>query len=140
MRESGQGATYAEVRRWAVWLKTMTARDLAAVMGVTLEVAERGVKALLWHGICEDTGDTLSGPDGPERIISYVPLPAGPREHVTLTPPERIVGYTEILSPRGRQVSFRNGRARSSGVGTWRPGRQQQPSKKKVEREAAKKQ
>lgn len=135
-------ATYAEVRRWAVWLECFTARDLANAMGVNLEVGRRGVKALLWHGICEDTGDAVSGPEGPEAIISYVPLPPGPREHVTEVPPERIVGYTEILSRRGvGPVSRSNGRMRVSTPGLWRPGRSgPMPQKKKEAAEAEKRQ
>ena len=43
--------TYAEVRTWAIWLDRFTASDLADVMGVSYEVGQRGVNALLWHGI-----------------------------------------------------------------------------------------
>lgn len=81
-----QAVTYVEVRWWAVWLDKFTARDLADAMGVSLEVGERGVKALLWHGICEETGVVWEGPDGPERVIGYKPLPPGPRDAFTHTP------------------------------------------------------
>lgn len=101
------GVTYAEIRQTAVYLRLFTARDLAAVMRVDLEVGKRGVKALRWHGIIEPTGDfapTQNG-DGPEAIWRYKPLPPGPRIHHTKVPPERVVGYTEILSPRGVTVA-----------------------------------
>jgi hypothetical protein len=116
---------YAECRTWARWLGVFTASDLANVMGVSVEVGERGVTALLHHGICERTGEFLDGPDGElEEIIGYVPLPDGPSEHWTDIPPEIQVGYTEILSPRGVPVTLGvNTSGKSSRSGFWRPGR-----------------
>jgi hypothetical protein len=122
VREDGQGATYAEVRRWAVWLKMFTADDLAQAMGVSVAVGERGIKALLWHGICRDTGDTLPGSTGPQPLIEYVPLPERIYNREKVPPPERVVGYTELFGRRGFQVSLRQ-RGRESRTGTWRPGR-----------------
>jgi hypothetical protein len=130
VREDGQGATYAEVRRWAVWLKMFTADDLAQAMGVSVAVGERGIKALLWHGICRDTGDTLPGPDGPQALIEYVPLPERIYIREKVPPPERIVGYTELFGRRGFQVTLRQQSRRESRTGTWRPGRTQGPKEK----------
>src|SRR3954469_13212204 len=93
--------TYTEVRWWAIYLDTFTASDLADAMAVSRPVAQRFIRALLWHGICEDTGDELDGEYGSEPIISYVPLPPGPNEHETQTPVERLVGYTDVIEVRG---------------------------------------
>lgn len=129
--------TYNEVRWWAVWLDTFTARDLAQAMGVDLSWGERGVRALLWHGICEDTGEALEGPDGPEAIIHYKPIPPGPRVHPRETPPEIVVvreaGGDPLGVRRGMPVAMNGDRARRSRVGNWHPGRTQGPAKKKEE-------
>lgn len=100
------GVTYTEIRSWAVFLQHFTAHDLADALHASHEVGVRGIKALLWHGIIEPTGDELPGynGDGPQPIYRHKPLPRGPREHHTLVPPERMVGYTEILCPRGMPV------------------------------------
>lgn len=110
--------SYSEIRWWSRWLDTFTASDLADAMGVDLSMGRKGIKALLWHGICEDTGDMLDGPEGPEPIIHYIPLPPGPREHYTMVPPERMVGYTEILSPRGVVVRIRTDRDTRKNLST----------------------
>lgn len=102
--------TYAEIRTWARWLGSFTPSDLADAMGVDASVGERGVKALLWHGICQDSGVQVYDRSGEEPLIEYVPLPPGPREHATEVPPERLVGYTEVLSPRGMPVRIRTER------------------------------
>lgn len=135
-----QGAvTYDEIRTWARWLEFFTARDMADALGVSLEVGERAVKALLWHGICVDTGVRVNGPAGEEPLIRRLPLPKGPTVHPTQAPPEVVVrmemGGDPLRVPRGLPVGMRNG-GRQSGVGRWRPGRTQRPSKTKVEREA----
>lgn len=114
-----QRVTYDEVRAWAVWLRIFTASDLAEAMAVNVAVAERGIKALLWHGICYDTDDSFRG----ERIIAYVPLPPGPTEHETGTPPEIIVGYTDILTPRGITIRIRTERDMRKSLST--PGARQ---------------
>jgi hypothetical protein len=105
--------SYAEVRAWGVWLNVFTPSDLANAMGVDFSVGVKGCRAMEWHGIIENTGDEVPGPEGMEPIYSYVPLPPGPKEHLTLLPPEkdwRIGCYTEILSPRGMPVRIRTGR------------------------------
>lgn len=81
------GVTYNEIRWWAVWLDKFTAADLADAMGVNVEVGERGVRALLWHGICEHTGVEFDTPYGQMPVVSYKPLPPGPTHHPT-RPPE----------------------------------------------------
>lgn len=126
-------ATYSEVRWWAVWLDTFTASDLAQAMGVSYEVGRRGIKALLWHGIVLDTGDTIDGPEGPEQIITYKPLPPGPRFHPHETPPEIAVpGAYSLAPPRGRPVPANlNGASRRRVAST--PGQ----AKKLRDREAA---
>lgn len=122
---NGTGAvTYAEVRRWARWLDTFTATDLANALHADHAVAVRGVKALLHQGVCVDTGDTLDG----EQLIEYVPLPAGPREHFTEPPPEIVVpremGGDPLRVQRGVPVGMRV-RGKTSVSGQWRPGRTQ---------------
>lgn len=135
-----QAVTYAEVRAWARWLQAFTARDLASALHCSLPVAERGVKALLWNKVCLDTGDTLPGPDGPEALIEYVPIPPGPREHPTETPPEIVVareaGGDPLRQPRGMPVGAQR-LGMHSVTGQRRPGRRFQGVPKHV-REAAK--
>lgn len=132
MSDGAQGVTYAEVRRWAAWLMTFTARDLAGALHSSLEVGQRGVKALLHQRICEVISEDYPGPDGPERLIGYIPLPAGPREHYTETPPEILVprqmGGDPLRQPRGMPVGQQRF-GRSSVAGQWRPGRRQGPSR-----------
>jgi hypothetical protein len=98
--------TYDEIRWWAIYLDTFTASDLADAMGVDVSFGEKGVKALLWHGICEDTGEELDGPFGlPERVISYIPLPPGPKEHETKPPEWRSTpGCYELAPVRGMPI------------------------------------
>lgn len=79
--------TYAECRWWARHLEVFTAHDIADAMLADHAVGERAVKALLYHGIIEGSGDFVnSNGSGPQEIFHYVPLPAGPREHRTLPP------------------------------------------------------
>lgn len=121
---AGSGVTYHEVRSWAVWLQVFTASDLADALGADLSIGERGVRALLYHGICTDTGDVIDGPDGSEAIVAYVPLPPGPNEHET-APPEwaRWPAYSEVMSPRGLPVRIRTQRDLRGGMST--PGSRQ---------------
>jgi hypothetical protein len=95
------GVTYSEIRDWAVWLDLFTASDLAYSMGCSDEVAQRGINALLWHGICEDTGgiDTMGDP-----IIGYIPLPPGPNEHWTGAPEWRTCVQDLIPPHRGMPI------------------------------------
>lgn len=97
---------YSEIRDWSVWLQCFTVSDLADAMGVDHEVAQRGIDALLWHGICWADGFVDSRG---ERIIMYVPLPAGPREHPHEAPEWRTCDM-QILSPRGMPVRIRSDR------------------------------
>jgi hypothetical protein len=128
--------TYAEIRRWARWLGVFTASELAGALRTTPEIGERGVTALLYHECCEDTGEVVDGPLGPEKIVAYIPLPPGPKEHPHETPPEitavREMGGLELFNRRGLPVSMSNGRVRQSTPGRWRPTRIQ-GRKKKVE-------
>jgi hypothetical protein len=98
---SSFGVTYSEIRDWAWWLQMFTAADLADAMGVSHWVAERAVTALLWHGVCEDT-ETVDGLG--ERVISYVPLPPGPREHATQAPEWRTCTQDLVPPHRGMPV------------------------------------
>lgn len=122
---SAPGAvTYAEIRKMARWLGIFCASDLADSLHAHHAVGVRGVKALLHQGVCTDTGDTVDG----EQLIEYVPLPDGPREHWTDTPPEvevpRAAGGDPLRQPRGMPVGMRV-RTKSSVRGQWRPGRTQ---------------
>lgn len=105
--EDSQAVTYVEVRWWAVWLDKFTARDLADAMGVSLDVGQRGVKALLWHGICEQTGVVWEGPDGPEPVVGYKPLPPGPTDAFTHTPEWKTTPGCYSLAPRNRGMPVR---------------------------------
>jgi hypothetical protein len=67
--------SYAEVRRTARWLRVFAPSDLAGALRADLSVGERFVKALVWQGICRDTGDRVDGPDGPEPVYEMEPLP-----------------------------------------------------------------
>lgn len=101
--------TYVEIRWWARYLRVFTASDLADAMGVDLSVGERGIKALLWHGIVDDTGEEIDGPGGSEQVVEYAPLPPGPKTHETphtpppwMLPPE--LASHRIHTPRGMPV------------------------------------
>lgn len=96
------GVSYSEFIFWAATLKVFTVEDLCDTMGVSPHVAQRGITALLWHGICEDTGDLSSAGD---PIISYVPLPPGPNEHPTQAPEWRTC--QQDLVPPGRGLPIR---------------------------------
>jgi hypothetical protein len=121
--------TYAEIRQWARWLDMFTATDIAGVLAVHQELGERAIRALLWHGIIEETGDLLDGPYGLEPVYSYKPLPKGPRVHPHETPPEVLVarqaGGDPLRVPRGMPVpgTSRRSRVNGSTTGTRRPGR-----------------
>lgn len=104
------GANYAEARVWIVWLQVFTVGDLADSMYVDHSVAGHFVTAAEWHGIIENTGELQQGPNGEEVIWSYVPLPPGPTDHPTKTPPEKLVGYNEVLCARGMPVRVRSDR------------------------------
>ena len=95
--------TYAEVRQWVRWLDTFTASELADVMAVSLEVAQRGILAALWHGIVKVSPETYGG----EEIVSYIPAPHEIHNYPKRIPPERAVGYVEVLCPRGMPVRIR---------------------------------
>lgn len=117
---SPAAVSYGEVRAWAYWLRIFTASDLADAMGVTTELGDRGVRALLWHGIAEDTGDWVGG----ERIIQMLPLPPGPRVHETQAPEwRRWPAYSDIIQPRGIVVRIRTQRDLRGGMST--PGSRQ---------------
>lgn len=102
------GPTYAEARSWIVWLHTFTASDLAQAMAINEEVAERFIKAALWHGIILDTEDRTNGGGPVEAIYTYAPLPPGPTHHPHGTPPEVIavmqMGGPIIYDVRGLPV------------------------------------
>jgi hypothetical protein len=96
------GVTYSEVRWWFVWLQAFTAKDLADTMAISEEVAERFIRAGLFHGIIYDTGESINGIGPAERIYAYVPLPS------TIYP--RLEGYKEIFNIRGLPVRIRTGK------------------------------
>ena len=126
-----------------MWLVTFTARDLAGALHCSLEVAQRGVKALLWHGICEVLEEDFPGPEGPEPLIGYIPLPEGPKVHPREAPPEVVVpremGGDPLRVVRGMPIgspAYAKAARHHSTAGTRRPGRTQIP---KHVREAQKK-
>jgi hypothetical protein len=93
---------------WARYLRIFTADDIADAMLVDHAVGERAIKALVWHGIVEGTGDFISGSsngDGPKEVFEYVPLPPGPKEHPHETPEWLATpGVYSEAPPRGRSV------------------------------------
>lgn len=119
--------TYDEVRTWARWLNVFTAEELADALGdLPVAYGEQGVLALLDNKIITDTGITLEGRHGqPQQLYEYVPLPSGPREHLTEVPPEiiepRRAGGDYLRVPRGLPVA--KPKQRGSVTGTRRPGR-----------------
>lgn len=125
--------TYAEVRTWAIWLERFTAQDLADTLGAPLEVGERGVKALLWHGICEETGDRIRGRAGLEEIIRYIPPVPGSPPRPRHPPPEVVLyfelGGDPLKMPRGLPVPQGSKRDLSQS-GMRRPTRRQGQGKR----------
>lgn len=73
-------------------------------MGVNEEIGETAIRAASWHGIIRPAGYSVETSAGPEEVFEYVPLPPGPTEHWTDRTPEELVGYTEVLCPRGLLV------------------------------------
>lgn len=106
IEDTMMSASYAEARSWIDWIRVFTPSDLADTMVVDLTVAERFIKAAEWHGIIRNTGDF----DGREYIYEYVPLPPGPRNHPHKEPPEKVVGYDEVLCARGMPIRIRTER------------------------------
>jgi len=80
-------------------------------MGVPEESIEGFITGLIRNGTIEDTGDTdqMNG-SGEQPIYALIPLPPGPRHHPHKLPPERVVGYSEVLSPRGLPIRIRSER------------------------------
>lgn len=111
----------------ARWLDTFTPSDLASAVRVPVELAEQFILALLFHGLLEDTGDDLDGPNGPERVYAMDPLPPGPRFHPRQIPVEILAvleaGGFEILSPRGQPIRIRTERQMRKSLST--PGARQ---------------
>lgn len=101
------GPTYAEARQWIVWLRNFTPSDLSDSMAVHPEVAMKFIKAAVWHGIIEDSGDQINGTGPAESIYSYVPLPPGPKEHLTWTPEWRSTEGCYSWAPRNRGMPVR---------------------------------
>jgi hypothetical protein len=93
--------TYHECRTWARWLDTFSDYEFADVLRVDPEVARKFIRAMVWHGIVEDTGDEyINGYGVPEHIYAYVPLPTGPTEHITKMPPEKATPGCYGWAPR----------------------------------------
>lgn len=107
-----QEVTYAEVRRWARWLGVFTASDLADSVRCSHDVAEKFIKALTWHGICEETEDIIDGYYGPEYIVEYIPIPHQVHNRRKDTPPETIavieMGGFQLFNVRGEPVRIRS--------------------------------
>jgi hypothetical protein len=97
--------TYDETRLWTYWLNTFTISDLSDAMGVEPEVIVGHLVGLVHNGTIEDTGDYVNGSGPKESILSFVPLPPGPSEHHTETPPERTTdGVYELAPVRGYPI------------------------------------
>jgi hypothetical protein len=93
--------SYHECRTWARWLDTFSDYEFAEILRVDPEVARKFIRAMIWHGIVEDTGDEyINGYGVPEHVYAYVPLPPGPREHFTKDPPEKTTPGAYGWAPR----------------------------------------
>lgn len=103
---------YAEARTWFVYLGIFTSTDLADDMAIHPELARRFIVAGLWHGILEDTGDSINGRGPRESIYRWKPLPPGPREHFTRQPEWKTTPGCYDMAPanRGMPVRIRNDR------------------------------
>lgn len=118
MRSNGNGRgpnpgriTYSEVRQWARWLDIFTASDLADVLRVDNSIGERMVRALLFHGICEDTGEVAGGFYGEEPIIQYIPIPHRTWNRDKHAPEWKLWPcYSEAPPDRGTPVRIRSGK------------------------------
>lgn len=129
MESNGNGrVTYAEVRRIARWLGCFTAGDLADALHVHEAVGEQFVKALLFHRLAVDTGETVELNEGPVAVFEMEPLPDTVYPRIHHMPPEvmaviemggfwlfdergvqqRVVSHGE----RGRQMSTSGARLR----------------------------
>lgn len=97
---------YSEARTWFQWMNVFVPSDIADAMGIDVDVAKRLCDAGVWQRIVINTEDF----DGREYIYEYVPLPSGPRNHPVHIQPERLVGYGEVLSPRGMPIRIRTER------------------------------
>lgn len=104
--------TYAEVREWVHWLKVFTPSELADAMAIDVAVAERFMRAALWHGMVEDTGVRLNGYTDEEPLYRRVKLEFsdGPREYNSgwLAPEkDRGLGCYDLAPIRGLPVFIR---------------------------------
>lgn len=104
---------YSEARTWFQWTNVFTPSDIADLMGINVEVAQRLTEAAVYHRIV-----TREDFDGQEHIYEYVPLPPGPRFHPVHQQPERMVGYDEVLCARGMPVRIRTERDQRKSMST----------------------
>lgn len=102
------GPDYEEARDWIVMLQAFTATDLARSMAIHRDLAQRFILRAQWHGIAEDTGQSMNGTGPAEPLYAWVPLPPGPRRHPHGETPEayvyRTMGGDPLRVPRGRPV------------------------------------
>lgn len=119
--------TYTEMRWWARTLQAFTASDMANVMAVHYDIGVKAIRALCWHGICEETGEDIDGPFGLEPIVYYLPLPPGPTHHPHYELPEhsavREMGGLLLYDVRGQPVRIRTERQMRKSLST--PGARQ---------------
>jgi hypothetical protein len=93
-------------------------------MAVDESVAERGITALLYQGIVRESRNFQLSLWGDIPVYEYVPLPPGPTEHETGTPPWMLWPCgSEVLSPRGLPIRIRTQRDQRGGMST--PGSRQ---------------
>lgn len=103
--------TYAEVRQWVVWLRVFTASELADVMAIDVEVAQRFIRAAEWHGMIEDTEISFNGVGPEETLWQWTPLPPGPTHHFHFYVPEwrdTSIGCYELAPVRGMPIRIRS--------------------------------
>lgn len=111
------GPNYAEFRQWVVWLRAFTPSEIAEVMAIHPELAERFIKAGLWHGMIEDTEIRLNGIGPEEAMYRWTPLPPGPTQHPHFEPEWKSTPGCYSLAPiRGMPVRIRTDKdARRAG-------------------------
>jgi hypothetical protein len=104
------GPNYAEFRQWVRWLRAFTPSEIAEVMAIHPQLAERFIKAGLWHEMIEDTGIRLNGAGPEEAMYRWIKLPSGPREHFRTWAPEwkpEVTPGCYSLAPRNRGMPVR---------------------------------
>jgi hypothetical protein len=112
------GATYDEARAWSVWLRVFTPRDMADAMAIDVESLRGFLVGLERNGTIRYAGSLSDDGGFEDAVYEFVPLPPGPKRHPVEVPPERLVGYGEVICPRGMPVRIRTERSYGRAMST----------------------